>query len=72
MKQTTLVKRACRTLKKKVEFELAVFSLNDGFPNKDDTEQIKKATSLYMRTWVIPIIDAIHDGDMESLKHLTD
>lgn len=74
MKTGKTIQRACRVLKNKVRFKCASFRLSDEasvMSNEEDTELIKKATHLYIETWVIPIIDAIEKGDIRTLDILT-
>jgi len=72
MKQTEIIKKACRDLKSKVRFENASFTLpgNDMSNSEEDTELIRRITKLYTESWVIPIIDAIEKGETYRLKRM--
>ena len=70
MKQTKIIQKTCLLLKKRVKFENAKFSLQEGLPTDEDTTKIKKTTEVYVKTWVIPIIDAIEKGDTKFLKKI--
>jgi hypothetical protein len=36
--------------------------------NDADTQAVREATRLYCETWIVPIIDAIEQGDTKFLK----
>lgn len=65
------VKKACRVLRSRLEFDDAHFTLPDSPDGQDDTVEIMEATDLYFRTWIYPVIDAIESGDMAKLQELT-
>ena len=73
MKQPYYVKRACETLLSKVRYEKASFTLYDHCisESKTDTAAIKAATQLYVETWIVPLIEAIRDGDKKKAEDLT-
>lgn len=69
-KQSAIVIEACNELIKKVRFERAGFTLGDHWLSEidRDTAAIKAATKNYMESWVVPLLEAIRDGDTKMLR----
>ena len=63
---------ACDVLRSKVRYETAYLHLpsTDPCSPNSDTVAIREATRLYVETWIVPIIDAIQDGDMTLLRDI--
>jgi 3-methyladenine DNA glycosylase AlkC len=74
MKTPSSIKTACQVLRSKVLFVNANFGLadeeNENFPNKKDTDKIKAATRLYVKAWVIPILDELEKGNLKMVEFL--
>ena len=69
---TKIQARALRLLRDRVEFKTASFSLTPGhMSNDNDTDRIREATRVYVNSWVTPLIDALLEGDMRTLKVMT-
>jgi hypothetical protein len=68
-----MLERACQVLRRRVLYTDAGFTLDDNWISETnkDTERIRKATRLYVETWILPIVDAIEAGDAKSLKEFT-
>lgn len=68
MTKQQAIAKACQILRKRVRFKTARMQLpgNDTF--KDDTPMIRKATQLYVETWIVPLLDAIELGDTKLVK----
>lgn len=68
---TKAERRALQLLRSRVRFRCAGFTL-PGVPSEAATAAIREATSLYMETWVVPLIDALERGDIALLRLMTD
>lgn len=69
--------RACDLLLKRVHYESASLGFTEDQlvaiaqrPRymANDTAEIQEATRLYVDTWIVPIIEAIRDGDRETAE----
>lgn len=73
MKQGKTVQKACDHLINKVRFKKAKFRLGTNrLSNDADTAAICEATRLYTETWVVPLLEAIRDGDIDRLRRALD
>ncbi len=70
MKTTKAIQKACQVLRHRVRYKSASLRLPGS--NNDDTLQIRAAVRLYVETWIVPILDAIEDGDMAKLREITE
>ncbi len=70
MKQSKTVKAACDLLISRVRFETAQFPPpGDRWTNKEEyTVEVREATRLYTETWIVPLLNAIRDGDTYRLQ----
>lgn len=73
MKQPKTIESACDLLISRVRYERAGLSLpkGDGTPHtssEEDTQAIRDATSLYVETWIVPMLQAIKEGDLKTLQ----
>lgn len=65
---------ALQVLRKRVRFENANFHyvpaqvIGSNVSSEDNTLAIRRATRLYVETWVVPILNAIEEGDTRFLK----
>jgi len=66
---TKTVQHACRVIRRQVRFTDARLSLRDT-QNDGDIKTIRRATWLYVETWIVPILDAIECGDTYLLRQL--
>lgn len=69
-KRTKVECRALRLLRSRVRFRNAGFAL-PGLKSEAATAAVREATSLYIESWVVPLIDALERGDTRRLKSLT-
>jgi hypothetical protein len=69
------VREACQVLRKRVRFRDARLRLPDNRytqrAHEADTAAIIAATTRYVETWIVPILDAIESGDTYALRVLT-
>jgi len=69
MKQSKIIAEACDLLIARVRFETAVLSFDRGVGfRKDNTQEIRDATRLYVETWVVPLLELIRDGKIAELR----
>lgn len=69
--QSKWVKRAMEVAIKRARFEGAFIRLPDTpFPDTD-TAVIRESTRLYVETWLVPLLEAVRDGDVETAKCLS-
>jgi hypothetical protein len=68
-REAATLARAKRKLTELVLFKNAGFSLkgDESMPCSEDTEKIRVATERYTKSWVIPLIEAICNGDLDSI-----
>ncbi len=64
-KPNKTVQAACDQLIELVKLERARFT-KPGTHMDDCTDEVR----VYMRTWVVPLLEAIQDGDTQRLKRL--
>ena len=63
--------RACDVLRSRVRFETAHLRLpTSQLLSDNDTETIRKATRLYVESWIVPLINAMQNGKVRDLKEL--
>jgi hypothetical protein len=63
--------RACDILRSRVRFETAHLRLpSSQILAANDTPVIREATRLYVETWIVPLIDAMQDGEVADVKEL--
>ena len=71
MQQSKTIKEACRILLVKVRFERAGFTKPGEYMSDEIyTQEIQESTKRYTESWIVPIIEAIRDGDIKTLKDL--
>lgn len=63
---------AIRLLKKLVRYEEATLRLPGSSLDDDDTLKIQLATEEYVDFWIIPLLEALEQGDTNLLKQLLD
>ena len=71
---TKAVIQACRRIRAAIRFRTAAFHFgpHETTPEtKRSTEAIRRATRLYIESWVMPLIDAIEKGDTGMLQRLS-
>ncbi|MHC4372140.1 MAG: hypothetical protein ACYSW8_31425 [Planctomycetota bacterium] len=71
MSQPKWVCRVMDLLIERVRYEGATQSLDPEDPCSDDTQAIRDATELYTRTWIIPLLEAVRDGDRATAEMMT-
>ena len=55
----------------KVRLENAVLRLKGTSLFSDDTAKIRNATRLYVETWIVPLLEAVRDGDRHTANNFT-
>jgi hypothetical protein len=55
----------------RVRYETASLSLDPEDSFSEDTQAIRDATELYTRTWIIPLLEAVRDGDRATAEMMT-
>lgn len=69
--------RACDLLLKRVQYETASIGFTraqlDAMAQRprylaDDTDELRAATRLYTQTWIVPLLEALRDGDRETAE----
>jgi hypothetical protein len=69
-KVKSAVQGACNLLIKRVRFETAGFNKpGEYFSPPEYTEEIREATRIYTESWVVPVLEAIRDGNTDFLWH---
>lgn len=56
---------------KRARFEGAYIRLPDTPLPEADTAVIREATRVYVETWLVPLLEAVRDGDVETAKCLS-
>lgn len=64
MKTSKTIQKACQILKKRVLFSPGEADFGE------HTDLIRDQTKLYTETWVIPLLDAIEQGNTRSLQRM--
>ena len=64
MKQSKKIQDACRVLRARVRFENAGLRLPGNPFGSDQTAEIRKATRIYVESWIVPLLDAIEEGNL--------
>ena len=68
MNKNDCLKKACQVIRRRIRFKSAMLRLpGTPFP-QDDTKAISEAASLYVETWIVPLLDAIESGDMSLVR----
>jgi hypothetical protein len=71
MKTSKTLQVACDYLISKVRLENAVLCLSTTDFSKDDTPAIREATRIYVESWIVPVLEAIKTGNLNSVAILT-
>lgn len=71
-KPNKTVQAAIKLLKKRVRYEEATLRLPGSSFDDDDTLKIQLATEVYVDSWIIPLLEALEQGDTYALKQLID
>jgi hypothetical protein len=70
MKVPKTIRAACQVLRSRVLYGRAVLRLPGHDISQDDTELIRAATSLYVKSWILPLLDALETGDLHELDKM--
>lgn len=65
------VQRAMNMAIKRARFEGACLRLSGTPFPKTDTLEIREATREYVETWLVPLLEAVRDGELETAKCLS-
>ena len=68
MTKQEALKKACQIIRKRVRFKTASITLPGNPTFQNDTPAIREATSRYVESWIVPLLDAIESGDMTLVK----
>lgn len=71
MTPSKTVQAACDTLIQRVRYSSASLNLAGSTSQTDDTAAIREATRLYTDTWIIPLLRAIKENDLDTLRLFT-
>jgi hypothetical protein len=58
----------CNTLRARIMLRTAAVRLPSRLKGESDTDWIKRALTAYLDTWVLPLLDAIQDGNARNAK----
>lgn len=69
-KVSKAVQAACRVIRRGVRFRTACLRLPGTEWEGNDAPAIRKASKLYVETWVVPLLNAIETGDTRTLQRM--
>lgn len=71
MEQSQTVQKACDCLIDRVRYKNAAFTPPGPRrveSSKEYTDEIREATRLYVETWIVPVLEALKEGDTRRLR----